>query len=76
MKSLLSALSGLLLLVVANGCCCDCCGRGCCNPCRPACESPCAVPTTALPQGDALSAYPNTYGPTVAAAPLEALPTY
>ena len=77
MKRLFSTLTGLVLLVAANGCCCDSCNMGCGNPCRSNCGSPCATPMSSMPPANAVSAYPNTYyGPTVAAAPLEALPTY
>jgi hypothetical protein len=86
MKRLLSALTGLVLLASASGCCCDGCNWGC-NPCRP-CGGGCAptygAPITqgsyVSPSAPAVGLAPATYygAPvaTAALAPLESLPTW
>lgn len=83
MKRLFSALSGLVLLVSASGCCCDWCN--CCNPCRPSCSTGCSPcggsPATAYlsPTTVTTTSLPTTYGTPVATAsitPYESLPTY
>ncbi|MBI3861495.1 MAG: hypothetical protein HY290_06335 [Planctomycetia bacterium] len=79
MKRLFSTLTGLVLLASASGCCCDCCNWGCCNPCRSCstCPPACAPVTGSAPASGAISSAPATYyGTSVAAVPIESLPTY
>ena len=53
MKRFYSALTSLVLMVSASGCC-DCCNL--CNPCgRPACSSGCPAPYGGHPAGAYLS---------------------
>jgi hypothetical protein len=80
----LTAVTGLVLMASASGCCCDWCNWSCCKPCNP-CGGGCS-PTGCPPGGAYLnsgatttSALPATYyGAPVATAavPIESLPTY
>lgn len=85
MKRLLTAVTGLVLMAAASGCCCDWCNWSCCQPCCRPCGgggcSPYGSPPAGayLNPGTTTSALPATYyGAPVATAavPVESLPTY